>query len=98
MSSSVLLLQLEDVLSLSAYFLCPSGVFLEPSKPTWLLHAASEIEFGNMEVDLDISFVNRSFSLLISSRLSPGTQHACIVFDSIPWSLVSVNEDELEGN
>lgn len=90
MSSSALRFQLEDVLSQSAYFLCPSGFFLEASKPTWLLHAASEIEFGNMEVDLDISFVNQGFSLLITSRLSRGTKHADIVFDFIPWSLVSV--------
>lgn len=34
------------------------GFFLEVSEPTWMLHAASEIEFGSMEVDLEISFVN----------------------------------------
>jgi hypothetical protein len=83
MSSSALRLQLEDVLSHSASFLCPSGFCLKALKLTWLLHAASEIEFRNMEIDLDISFVKRSFSLLITSRLSPGTQHAGIVFDSI---------------
>jgi hypothetical protein len=82
MSSSALRRQLEDVLPQHAYFLCRSRLCLESSKLTWLLHIASEIEFGHMEVDPDISLVIRRFFLPTTPRLSRGNMLASY---SIPY-------------